>query len=66
MLGRPSACPFVRQLECVLAGGQIDGPAAVEISGDGGRAVSGCWTLLGQVSIERTPRLENYSASEPA
>jgi hypothetical protein len=47
-----SARPLVSQLERVVAGRQIDAPAAIDVSGDGGRAVAGCWALLGQMPVE--------------
>jgi hypothetical protein len=60
----PSARPLVSQLECVVAGRQIDAPAAIDVSGNGRRAVAGCWALLGQMPVEetrRTPRWEPMS-----
>ena len=48
-----SARPLVRQLECVVAGRQIDAPAAIDVSGDGRCAVAGCWALLGQMPVEK-------------
>jgi hypothetical protein len=50
--GHPSARPLVCQLERVVAGRQIDAPAAVEVSCNGGRAVAGRRALLGHVPVE--------------